>query len=197
MLMRFDPLREVDRLAQLLAGSAIAGRPTTTPVPMDAYRDGERLFVLFDLPGVNTDDIELTVDRDSLTVRAERQWQPSEGQEVLVSERPQGTFLRQLSLGANLDADRMQATYDRGVLTLNIPLAERARPRRIDIAAADGDRSADGMAADGSTTEGTASGTTSTGEGTAGGAGGGTEAGSGTQQERSAMSGADRSGSAG
>ncbi|HEX6755500.1 MAG TPA: Hsp20/alpha crystallin family protein [Mycobacteriales bacterium] len=180
MLMRFDPLREVDRLAQLLAAPAFAGRPATTAMPMDAYREGERLMVVFDLPGVNPDDIEVTVERDSLTVRAERGWQPSEGQEVLVSERPQGVFLRQLSLGANLDADRMQAKYEQGVLTLAIPVSERARPRRIGVSAADGTTASGGAAA----SSGTASGE-------------GTEAGSGTQQERPAMSGADRGRSAG
>ena len=133
MLMRFDPLRELDRVAQALTQQAGALRQST--MPMDAYRDGERFIVAFDLPGVETDAIDLTVEKNVLTVRAERTWQPAEGQEVLVAERPQGVFSRQLFLGDSLDTEAMTASYERGVLTLTVPVAEQAKPRRVDIVA--------------------------------------------------------------
>ena len=128
MLMRFDPLRELDRLVQQTnAGDRL-------PVmPMDAYRHEDRFLVHFDVPGVDPSSIELTVEKDVLTVSAERRWQPAEGDEVLVAERPQGSFSRQLFLGEGLDADGIEANYDNGVLTVTIPVAERAKPRRVEI----------------------------------------------------------------
>jgi HSP20 family protein len=133
VLMRFDPFRELDRWAQQLNGTPT--RPAG--MPMDAYRRGDRFFVHFDLPGVDPDTVELTVERNVLTVRAERSWVRAEGDEPLVSERPVGTFTRQLFLGETLDTDRIEASYDRGVLTLAIPVAEQAKPRRLSIHAGD------------------------------------------------------------
>ena len=133
MLMRFDPFRELDRLAQQTAG---AGR---LPVmAMDAYRHGDSFVVHFDLPGVEASSIDLTVEKNVLTVTAERRWQPTEGDEVVVSERPQGSFSRQLFLGEGLDPDRIEARYDNGVLTVSIPVAERAKPRKVDISSGSG-----------------------------------------------------------
>jgi HSP20 family protein len=129
MLMRFDPFRELDRLTQVWG----AGRPAS--VPMDAYRQGEQFVVHFDLPGVDPSSIDLTVEKNVLTVSASRHWQAGEGQQVLVSERPQGSFTRQLFLGESLDADGIQANYDNGVLTVTIPVAEQAKPRKVEIAA--------------------------------------------------------------
>ena len=100
---------------------------------MDAYRDGDRVVVHLDLPGVDPDSIELTVEKNVLTVTAERTWEPSEGQDVIVSERRQGRFTRQLFLGDSLDADRVEASYDRGVLTLTVPVTEQAKPRRVQV----------------------------------------------------------------
>jgi HSP20 family protein len=131
MLMRFDPYREADRLMQALGQEATRSRPTT--MAMDAYRDGDELVVHFDLPGVDPKSIDLTVEKNVLTVRAERSWQPNEGQEILVNERVQGTFTRQLFLGDSLDADRIQATYENGVLTARIPVAAQAKPRKVQI----------------------------------------------------------------
>jgi HSP20 family protein len=131
MLMRFDPFRELDSVAQLL-GRQSGNRQVT--MPMDAYREGDRFVVRFDLPGVHPDSIDLTVEKNVLTVRAERSWQPGESMEVLVSERPQGTFTRQLFLGDGLDVDRIEANYNNGVLTLTIPVSERAKPRKVSIA---------------------------------------------------------------
>jgi HSP20 family protein len=127
MLMRFDPFRDLDRMSQELLGSA------RTSMPMDAYRQGDAFWVTFDLPGVDPSSIEVTVEQNVLTVRAERSWRPAEGVEVVSQERPQGRFSRQLFLGEALDTEHISANYDRGVLTLTIPVAERAKPRRVEI----------------------------------------------------------------
>jgi HSP20 family protein len=132
MLMRTDPFRELDRFAQQVLGSqGTWSRPTA--MPMDAYRSGDEFVVCFDLPGVDPGAIDLDVERNVLTVRAERR--PSTGQDVemQVSERPLGVFSRQLFLGDTLDVDHVTASYDAGVLTLRIPIAERAKPRKIAI----------------------------------------------------------------
>ena len=128
MLMRFDPFRELDRLTQQAFG------PATRPsMPMDAYRQGDQFVVHFDLPGVDPSTIDLTVERNVVTVTAERRWSPSDDQQVVVNERPQGRFTRQLFLGETLDSDAIQAGYEAGVLTLTIPVAEKAKPRKVEI----------------------------------------------------------------
>ena len=128
MLMRFDPLRDFDRLVQ-----PTAARSRLPVMPMDAYRREDRFVVHFDVPGVDPSSIELTVEKNVLTVSADRRWEPAEGDEVLISERPQGSFSRQLFLGEGLDADRIEATYDNGVLSVTVPVAEQAKPRRVEI----------------------------------------------------------------
>jgi HSP20 family protein len=139
MLMRTDPFREFDRLAQQLFGTATPGtwsRPT--PMPMDAYRSGDEYVVSFDLPGVPVEAIDVDVERNVVTVKAERRpAELGEGVEMQVAERPLGVFSRQLSLGESLDADRIQAQFEDGVLTLRIPVAEQAKPRRIAISGAE------------------------------------------------------------
>lgn len=129
MLMRTDPFRELDRLAQQVMGTA--ARPAAMPI--DAYRFGDTFVVHFDLPGVDRESIELTVERNVLNVHASRSRSTDEGTELVIAERPQGTFSRQLFLGDSLDADHIDATYDDGVLTVRIPVAERAKPRRIEV----------------------------------------------------------------
>lgn len=136
MLMRFDPFRDLDRLTQQFWAST--GRPTSLGTPMDAYRDGERFIVHLDLPGIDPSSIDLTVEKNVLTVRAERSWQRSEGQEVIAAERPQGTFTRQLFLGESLDSERIAASYDNGVLTVTLPVAEQAKPRKVEVSAGNG-----------------------------------------------------------
>jgi HSP20 family protein len=133
MLMRFDPFRELDRLTQ---GSWGNGRRLS--MPMDAYRRGDQVVVHLDLPGVDPASIEVTVDNDVLTVKAERCWQAREDDQLMVSERPQGSFTRQLFLGEGLDRDRLEARYDNGVLTLCVPVAEQAKPRKVQITTANG-----------------------------------------------------------
>lgn len=131
MLMRTDPFRELDRLTQQVFGTTGTwSRPTA--MPMDAYRDGDQFVVSFDLPGVAPDAIELDVERNVLTVKAERR-PVGKDVEMQVSERPLGAFSRQLFLGDTLDTDHIDAKYDAGVLTLRIPIAERAKPRKIAI----------------------------------------------------------------
>ena len=135
MLMRFDPFAELDRL------SRESRRPAV--MPMDAYRSGERFVVRFDLPGVDPASIDLTVEKNVLTVHAERAWAPAEGEEVVVAERPQGTFTRQLFLGETLDSEHIDAHYDHGVLTLTVPVAERARPRKVEVTTGDAGQAID------------------------------------------------------
>ncbi|MEU8227227.1 Hsp20/alpha crystallin family protein [Kribbella sp. NPDC048915] len=139
MLMRTDPFREFDRMAQQLLGSAGVRGTWSRPalMPMDAYRSGDEYVISFDLPGVTPDAIELEVERNVLTVKAERR--PAEVPETVemqVSERPLGVFSRQLFLGETLQSDKIQAHYDAGVLTLRIPIAEQAKPRRIEVTGA-------------------------------------------------------------
>ena len=136
MLMRTDPFRDLDRLTQQVFGTAT--RPAAMPI--DAYRRGEEFVVELDLPGVQPDSIDLTVEKNVLTVHAERRRDDTEGVELLVGERPHGTFSRQLFLGDTLDTDAIQADYVDGVLTLRLPVAEKAKPRRVEINA--GQRSA-------------------------------------------------------
>ncbi|WP_216217400.1 Hsp20/alpha crystallin family protein [Amycolatopsis aidingensis] len=136
MLMRTDPFRELDRLTQQFFGAnGTATRPAV--MPMDAYRSGEEYVVQFDLPGVRPDSIDLDVERNVLTVKAERQPSYEENSEVQVSERPRGVFSRQLFLGETLDTDKIEASYEAGVLTLRIPVTERAKPRKISISGTD------------------------------------------------------------
>ncbi|MEU4605649.1 Hsp20/alpha crystallin family protein [Kribbella sp. NPDC023972] len=140
--MRTDPFREFDRLAQQVFGSQAPGtwsRPTA--MPMDAYRQGDQYVVSFDLPGVSPDAIDLDVERNVLTVKAERRpLELGEDVEMQVAERPLGAFSRQLFLGETLDADHIDASYEAGVLTLKIPIAEQAKPRKISISSTGSDR---------------------------------------------------------
>lgn len=131
MLMRTDPFRDLDRLTRQLWGDT--ARPAA--MPMDAYRDKDEFVVEFDLPGVDTDSIDLDVERNVVTVKAERPARNG-GTEMIANERPRGTFSRQIFLGETLDVDHIKASYDAGVLALRIPVAEEAKPRKIEITSA-------------------------------------------------------------
>ena len=132
MLMRTDPFRDLDRLTQQVFGTA--ARPAA--MPMDAWREKDSFVVEFDLPGIDANSIDLDVERNVLTVRADRP--AREGiEELVAAERPRGVFSRQLILGDNLDTDRIAADYHAGVLRLEIPVAEKAKPRKISINAAE------------------------------------------------------------
>jgi len=133
MLMRTDPFRELDRFAQQVLGTA--ARPAV--MPMDAWREGEEFVVEFDLPGIDANSLDIDIERNVVTVRAERPAVDPD-REMLATERPRGVFSRQLVLGENLDTDRIEASYHEGVLRLRIPVAERAKPRKISVGRGDG-----------------------------------------------------------
>lgn len=138
MLMRTDPFREFDRLAQN-AFTGTWSRPSA--MPMDAYRRGDEFVVEFDVPGVDPSAVDLSVERNVLTVKAERRpGDRGDDVEMVASERTHGVYSRQLFLGENLDTDRISAHYDAGVLTVRIPVAERAKPRAITVEHGRGDR---------------------------------------------------------
>jgi HSP20 family protein len=130
MLVKFDPFRELDRLADQAWGPR---RVTRSAVPVDVHRVGNEFVALLDLPGVSPDTIELTLDKHDLTVTAERREPSYEGSETLVRERPTGRFVRRLHLGEGLDLDQVKAEYEHGVLLVSIPLAEKAKPRRVEV----------------------------------------------------------------
>ena len=127
-LIRFDPFREFDRMFDQALNQA--RQPS---FPMDAYRSGDKIVVHFDLPGVDPNSIDIEYERQALTVSAERSWQPTEGDQLLAAERVHGKFQRQILLGEGLDTERLKANYEHGVLTVTIPVAERAKPRKIDV----------------------------------------------------------------
>ncbi len=141
MLMRStDPFRDFDRLAQQLLGAGTTSRPAV--MPMDAWRQGDSFVVEFDLPGVRPETLDIDVERNVLTVRAERT--PANGDwEMLAAERPTGLFSRQLVLGDNVDLEHVQADYEAGVLRLTIPVAEKAKPRKIEITSGGSERTDD------------------------------------------------------
>ncbi|UGT65236.1 Hsp20 family protein [Nocardia asteroides] len=128
MLMRTDPFRDLDRFTQQVFGTA--ARPAV--MPMDAWRAGEEFVAEFDLPGIDPDSLDLDVERNVVTVRAERAPLDQE-RSMIASERPRGVFSRQLFLGEGLDTERIRADYRHGVLRLTIPVAEKAKPRKIEI----------------------------------------------------------------
>ncbi|APX04562.1 MULTISPECIES: Hsp20/alpha crystallin family protein [Arthrobacter] len=129
MLMRTDPFRELDRLTQQVFGTA--ARPAA--MPMDAWQEDGEFVVAFDLPGVSPDTVDLNVEKNVLTVHAERRDPTQPNVELVVGERPRGVFSRQVILGETLDTDNIKANYDMGVLTLRIPVTEKAKPRKIEI----------------------------------------------------------------
>jgi HSP20 family protein len=136
VLVRSEPFREFDRFVQQMMGDSTR-RVASLAMPMDAYRKGDMFLLQFDLPGIEPSSIDLTVDNNTLVVKAERPVPQLTGEtEALVAERPHGTFTRQVFLGDNLDTTKIEAQYDAGVLTLSIPVAEQAKPRRIEVKAA-------------------------------------------------------------
>src|SRR5690242_1683526 len=133
MLLRTaDPFREFDRLTQQLTGQTTGTTNRPAVMPMDAWRQGDEFVIEFDLAGIAKDSIDLDVERNVLTVRAERVARNGDW-EMLASERPKGHFSRQLVLGDNLDLERIVATYADGVLRLVVPVAEKAKPRKIQV----------------------------------------------------------------
>ncbi len=126
MLLRFDPLAEFDRMSRRLERS-------DSFLTADAYRDGEAFVIHLDIPGVDADAIETTVEKDTLTVSAQRKWEVGEDTQIVMQERPTGTFTRRFILGEALDTENIEAGYDHGVLTIRIPVREAAKPRKIEV----------------------------------------------------------------
>jgi HSP20 family protein len=133
MLLRTDPFQLFDRLSREVFSQPLG--ITTGWMPMDAVRRDGHLEVAFDLPGIDPASVDLTVERNVLTIKAERHWEPLEGDQVLFRERPQGSFTRQLTLSDAVDLDKVEARYENGVLLVTIPVAEAAKPHRIEIKA--------------------------------------------------------------
>ena len=131
MLTRFDPVASFDQISNDLLG-ALTRR--TSSMPIDAYRHEDQWVVRVDLPGVEAGSIDLTVDRNVLRIEASRSWQPAEGDLVLAAERPRGTFSRQLMLSEDIDSNAIKADYRDGVLTVVLPVAEAAKPKRVAVA---------------------------------------------------------------
>ncbi len=130
MLIRTDPFRDFDRLTQQLWGSF--SKPTT--MPLDAYKEGDRYVAEFDLPGVDPESIDITIEKNLLSVHAVRPYVERDNAEFVVNERPYGSFTRQLFLSDNLDTENIEADYINGVLKVLIPVAEKAKPRKVQIA---------------------------------------------------------------
>jgi HSP20 family protein len=134
-VLRFDPFRDMDRLAEQVLGAQAGSARAPRFMPMDLYRSGDHYVVHADLPGVDPGSVDVSVDGGTLTIKAQRSGRTEESVDWIVSERFAGTYMRQLFLGDGVDADQISATYHNGVLTLSIPVAEKAKPRRIQVSA--------------------------------------------------------------
>ncbi|WP_406270440.1 Hsp20/alpha crystallin family protein [Nocardia sp. NBC_00881] len=132
-MLRFDPFHDIDTVARQLLGETVGTARAPRFMPMDLFRAGDHYVLNADLPGVDPGSIDVSVDSGTLTLRAQRTVSSEEGVQWVASERFAGTYMRQLSLGDNVDADKINATYNNGVLSVTIPIAERAKPRRIEI----------------------------------------------------------------
>jgi len=134
MAMSFDPFSEFDRLA-----SSLLSRPGPRLMPVDLYREGDRYVLTADLPGADPGSIDIDVDGQLLTIRAQRTTASAEGVKWLSQERPAGSYLRQFSVGEGIDSEKITASYDNGVLSVVLPVSERAKPRKIAIGSAKAD----------------------------------------------------------
>ena len=145
MLMRFDPFRDLDRFTQGLLGSD--GRRMVA-LPVDAYRSGDEFVLELEIPGVDPSSVDLTVEKNVLTVKVDRNHAWPDGAEVFVSERPEGSITRQFFLGDTLDPSEIKAHCDNGVLRVTIPTAEQAKARKVEIGG--GERQAEAIEANAS-----------------------------------------------
>lgn len=144
MVLRFDPFREFDRLAEQMFASALGATAVPRAMPMDVYRSGDHYVLHCDLAGIDPGSLDITVEGTTLTIAASRQSRSDDGVQWLAKERPTGTFRRQLTLSDDIDSERIQATYENGVVTITLPIREQAKPRRIEITAGPGDRAIEG-----------------------------------------------------
>jgi HSP20 family protein len=136
-VLRFDPFRDFDRMTEQLLGVQSGSARTPRFMPMDLYRSGDHYVLHADLPGVDPGSVDVGVENGTLTIRAQRSERTEDGVQWIASERFTGTYLRQVALGDDIDADRISATYANGVLTVSLPVAERAKPRRVEITVED------------------------------------------------------------
>jgi HSP20 family protein len=132
-VLRFDPFRDLDRMTEQLLGASTGSARVPRFMPMDLYRSGDHYVLHADLPGIDPGSVDVHVDNGTLTIRAERSGRTEQDVQWLASERFTGTFQRQLALGEGIDTDAISATYDNGVLSVTIPVAEKAKPRRIEV----------------------------------------------------------------
>ena len=132
-MLRFDPFRDLDRMTEQLLGVPSGSARAPRFMPMDLYRSGDHYVLHADLPGIDPGSVHVDVDNGTLTIKAERSGRTEDGVQWIASERFTGSYMRQLALGDNIDAERIAATYENGVLTVTLPVAERAKPRRIEV----------------------------------------------------------------
>lgn len=145
-MLRFDPFRDLDRMTEQLLGVPSGSARAPRFMPMDLYRSGDHYVLHADLPGVDPGSVDVNVDNGTLTIKAERSGRTEEGVQWIASERFTGTYMRQLSLGEGIDTENISATYANGVLTLTIPVAEKAKPRRIAVTTSDDARTIEAAA---------------------------------------------------
>ena len=132
-MLRFDPFRDFDRMTEQLLGVQSGSARAPRFMPMDLYRSGDHYVLHADLPGVDPGSVDVGVENGTLTIKAQRSERTEDGVQWIASERFAGTYLRQVSLSDDIDTDRISATYANGVLTLSLPVTERAKPRRVEI----------------------------------------------------------------
>jgi HSP20 family protein len=132
-VLRFDPFGDPFRQMDRLTSQLLSGTRTPMGMPMDVWQTDDGFHVCLDLPGVDPDSVDITTERNTLTIKAERRAEYEDGQNVLIAERPQGTFTRQLQLGESVDTENIQASYSDGVLHLTLPMAQAAQPRRVQV----------------------------------------------------------------
>jgi HSP20 family protein len=132
-VLRFDPFRDFDRMTEQLLGVPSGSARAPRFMPMDLYRSGDHYVLHADLPGVDPGSVDLGVENGTLTIKAERSERTEDGVQWIASERFTGTYMRQIALGDDIDSERISATYANGVLTVTLPVAERAKPRRVEI----------------------------------------------------------------
>lgn len=145
MAMKFDPFRELDRVA----GALLENRPGLRLMPMDLYREKDHYVLAADLPGIDPGSVDIDVDGQLLTIRAERTLRGTEGVKWLTRERESGSFLRQLNLGQGIDTEGIAARYENGVLSVTIPVSERAKPRKIEVVTGESAASVESTAVEG------------------------------------------------
>jgi HSP20 family protein len=132
-VLRFDPFGDPFRQMDRLTNQLLSGTRTPMGMPMDVWQTDDGFHVCLDLPGVDPDNVDITTERNILTIKAERRAEYQQGENILVAERPQGTFTRQLQLGDTVDADNIRASYADGVLHLDLPMTQAAQPRRVQV----------------------------------------------------------------